>query len=269
MALRVRHWASSFGPVARVELHLTPDIVALPPQGRNGDVRLFALVTSANERLQAPQFTTSEAAAAFPGTNIIYPEQIVDGRVHELGGKQLAATLSAFPALDDRGTRCATGSAVITRLRPHNASPLEQSFEHIVHTVAPSFDSPNWEPLLTSCYCSALNLAWDTAATLPASNDSRCDEMRSVAIVLPLLGAGAKAAPVAAAARVAAESCASWKPAQPSPAATISAEHTVGTSRSRPCGAQSKIRLQLLFGVQEDTVAGEVEEQFDRQPQWT
>ena len=243
MAQRVRRWAPAARPIARVELWLTPDIVALPPPRPS---RCFALVTSTNERLEPPSFTTSEAAAAFPGTNVIYPEQIVDGRVHELGGAQLAASLAAFPALDDGGTRCFAGGAVLTPLRSHTASPLSQSFEHIVHAVAPSHGAPDWAASLGRCYGSALDLVWRSAAAAP-------QPASLITVVLPLLGAGAKAVPVAAAARIAAESCGCWRP----PCDSSS------SSDSRP-----EMELELLFGVQEDEVAGVTEDEFERQSAW-
>jgi O-acetyl-ADP-ribose deacetylase (regulator of RNase III) len=210
------------------------------------------------------QFTTSEAAAAFPGTNVIYPEQTVDGRVHELGGSQLVAALQALPAVSDCDVRCPTGSAVITSLHSttHSSSPLEQNFEHIIHAVAPSHGAPNWTALLASCYWSTLDLAWGSAsASAVSDNQSGGTAPQLFAVVLPLLGAGAKAVPIAAAASIAAESCASWRPRQPTLAVT---DRAINTHCEKPM-----VQLALLFGVQEDEVAGDVEDQFDRSPEWT
>ena len=143
--------------------------------------------------------------------------------------------------LDFAGTRCAAGGAVITPLG--RRSGLSQSFDQIVHAVAPSHGSPDWAETLGRCYWSALDLVWASAAALPAEAGPE-NSVPPLSVLLPLLGAGAKAAPAADAARFAAERCASW---QPSP-----------DSRCRETR-----RLELRFGVQEDEVAGEVEEQFD------
>ena len=131
MAHLVRRWTFRCGPVAALELHLTPDIVALPPavgwDARTGmGVNNFALLTSSNPLLEPPQFTTSEAAAAFPGTNIIYPEQIVDGRLYEFGGHGLQkAVQAAHPVVNADGARCEVGAAVRTGAR-YCAKPLAQ-----------------------------------------------------------------------------------------------------------------------------------------------
>lgn len=269
MAHLIRRWVpfSAVTPITRVELHLTPDIVALPPLWRTSNAVVFALVNSTNQRLEAPQFTTSEAATAFPGTNIIYPEQTVDGRVHDLGGAQLATALKSLPSLGDCSTRCATGAAVITPLRSHSTSPLAQNFEHIIHTVAPSHGAPDWAVLLASCYWSVLDCAWESATALATADGNVCHKSpQTVGVVFPLLGAGAKSVPAAAAASIAAESCASWRPAQKL-VATPTPTHPM-FNRSGSSDKKSTMQLELMFGVQEDEIAHEVEECFNRCSKW-
>ncbi len=93
---------------------------------------------------------------------------------------------------------------------------------------------------------------------------------QSFAVVLPLLGAGAKAVPVTAAARIAAESCASWRPPKTTTLdVTDGPDDSAVISRRGSRGEKPAVRLALLFGVQEDEIAGEVEDQFDRCPEWT
>ena len=71
-----------------------------------------ALLNPANERLDGTQFDPSTAARTFQST-IIYPTQVVDGLVTELGGHRLYRTLQALPRGAD-GSRCATGHALAT-----------------------------------------------------------------------------------------------------------------------------------------------------------
>jgi O-acetyl-ADP-ribose deacetylase (regulator of RNase III) len=84
-------------------------------------------------------------------------------------------------------------------------------YTHIVHTVAPFWErvasdggqrgSQLWENGLRNCYHASLSLASEQA------------EHTSVA--LPLLGAGARGAPLPAACRVAAEAVVQWSAALP------------------------------------------------------
>ena len=118
----VRAWQSrdTRGAIARLELCLTPCIVSHPPGACD------ALLNSANERLDGTQFDPSTAARTFEST-IIYPAQVVDGLVTELGGHELYRVLQALPCAAD-GSRCATGHALATpsggELAPALALPL-------------------------------------------------------------------------------------------------------------------------------------------------
>ena len=66
----------------------------------------------ANERLQGTQFTPDECSRRLPGglAGIIYPPQVIDGLVSELGGPAMAA------ALEQAGGGCATGGATAISL---------------------------------------------------------------------------------------------------------------------------------------------------------
>ena len=259
MTQLVRRW--NLGPARSIELHLTPDIVALPPGSS-----CYALVNSANERLQSTQFNTSEAAAAFPGTQMIYPEQVVDGRVLELGGRELQLQLSTFPP-DAAGTRCPTGDAVITALSPssmaNRASPLSQNYKEIVHAVAPLYGSPDWAFLLGRCYHQALGLVYEAAA----------HHHPVISVASPLLGAGAKGTPVELAARIAAQHCASWQHADSARCMSDNSGRSSSSSKGANAAAAAAARIQsavtpptvldVRFGVQEDEVAGVVEDACD------
>jgi O-acetyl-ADP-ribose deacetylase (regulator of RNase III) len=317
MAQLVRRWTFGRGPVAALELHLTPDIVGLPPEhvsvsaaaaaaagsraagagavdtpvATGCAARNFALLTSSNPLLQPPQFTTSQAAAAFPGTNIIYPEQVVDGRLHEFGGAPLQSAMqAAHPPVDADGTRCRVGAAVMTVVTAD--CELSQNFARVVHTVAPAHGLAGWREHLGSCYRASLDLVWHAAATEcesqheqglmtvvprqgppphpPAAGGQR--EVVAVAaapayhggssycgVVLPLLGAGAKGVPVPLAARIAAEHCVNGLPR-----ARGGGNADGNGVRRRPNGDGShRPRLELRFGVQDDRVAAEVEDEFE------
>ena len=182
-----------------VELHLTPCVVTNPP-GPHVD----ALVNPANERLAGKQFTPAECSRHLTaGTTLLYPPQVVDGLVHGMGGDSsggdssgataLAKALAAIPIVEGTdNVRCPTGAAVATKAY----GELRHSFSTIIHAVAPFYDDDElarWRVLLRSTYRSALRVA----------AEARCE-----ALALPLLGAGARGAPAAAAAMVAAEAMA-------------------------------------------------------------
>merc|ERR1712060_651003 len=62
---------------------------------------------------------------------------------------------------------------------------------HIVHTVPPLYGAPNWAADLTSCYIESLRIAWSLG-------------LGTCTVAIPLLGSGARGAPVLEAVRVAA-----------------------------------------------------------------
>lgn len=194
----------------RVACSLTPCIVTSPPDG------LTALVNPANERLQGTQFTPDECSRRLPGglAGIIYPPQVVDGLVSELGGPAMAAAL-------EEAVGCATGSSVVTPA----TGELTACFTHIVHTVAPFYGDEQWRERLMSAYVAA----WDASCTAGLAG-----------LAVPLLGAGARGAPPAEAAAVAADVAASWR---------------------APVGAPPAL---LHFCVQDEQVAQSLTEHLDR-----
>ena len=144
-----RAWISS-SPRCRVELFVTPDIVTNPNEQRRADV----LVCPANEALcgvaRLPYFERGGVPVVAPpmpppggsmwggmeaGDRMLYAGQVVDGRVHALGGTALRDACAALPLLDAAGRRCAIGAAV----RTVAAGELAQLFDTIVHTATPVF----------------------------------------------------------------------------------------------------------------------------------
>ena len=99
-----------------------------------------ALLNPANEQLVGTRFTPAECVRNLRGARddaIIYPPQVVDGLVHELGGAALAEALAALPA-DARGHRCEAGAAVATDAFGELRAA---GFSHIIHAVAPHFEA--------------------------------------------------------------------------------------------------------------------------------
>jgi O-acetyl-ADP-ribose deacetylase (regulator of RNase III) len=216
-------WRTNSG--LRVSLHLTPCIVTSPP----GNVR-GALANAANERLQGTAFTPSQCSRRLLGNTIVYPPQTVDGLVHELGGAALAADLLLVPPAKVQKApragadnlpdlvRCVTGGAVVTKA----FGELLTCYTNIVHACAPFYDDDNWQQRLRSCYHATLDVS----------------EMAGISqLALPLLGAGARGAPVAHASRVAAGAIASW--------------------------SGRGVLQDARFGVQEEDVASDLAEALD------
>lgn len=203
---RVGCWSSRGvrGALRRLELVLTPCIVSHPP------VESAALVTPANERLDGTQFTPAEAEAQLPGARasaIVYPCQTVDGLVHEFGGAELLRLAHAVPYQrgGDLGERCRVGHAVCTPA----AGELLDSYQYVVHAVAPVYPHAPaytsagadgrvgaWRRLMVSTYHSALTAAAEASIS---------------SLAIPLLGAGARGAPVEDAARAAAHALLYWR----------------------------------------------------------
>jgi O-acetyl-ADP-ribose deacetylase (regulator of RNase III) len=120
------------------------------------------------------------------GENQVYPSQVVDGHVSELGGYSLLQACQALPVQNPRtGHRCLVGGAVVTPA----SEGLAHNFDWILHTVAPFYADTDWAERLQECYLSIIALA-------------RAHDLSSLAC--PLLGAGARGAPSSEAAAVAA-----------------------------------------------------------------
>jgi O-acetyl-ADP-ribose deacetylase (regulator of RNase III) len=130
------------------------------------------------------------------GQHMLYPVQCVDGLVHQHGGRALREMLlAAAPVVIEDGggagggdpVRCRIGDAVLTE------APPSLPFDVIVHTPPPFWGDAAWEARLAACYSSVLRLG--SRAALGAGS-------RSLVVATPIMGAGARGAPVRAAARV-------------------------------------------------------------------
>lgn len=167
--------------VRRVELHVTPCIVAHPPDELFHDV----LVVPANEFLVGtslpyfpiggpvpeplpPGVTNSVWGGMEAGHGMMYSVQVVDGAVTEFGGHELVQALKGVPIVDTTEShdgeprnghlpprRCRIGNAVYTIA----AGSLKYNFGSLVHTVPPFRSDHNWDELLASCYQSSLDIA--------------------------------------------------------------------------------------------------------------
>ena len=196
-----------------LEVFISPCVVAFPPfPTRSNDSShahaAVALINPANERLEGAKFSPGDAHKYLPPLAggdafrypLVYPEQCVDGLVHEAAGARLAAALAAdYPVLkgeERERIRCRPGRAAVSR----SYGGLVQNFGLIVHAVAPRFergvDVAAWRTRLTSTWHSAMSKAHESGATFAVS---------------PLLGSGGRGAPYADAADVAASAALSWR----------------------------------------------------------
>lgn len=216
------------------ELHITPDIVAMPP-GDDCD----ALVNPANEALQGTKFDPTQANAKFPNSGgRVYPEQTIDGAVSIAGGTALYDACQAVRQVQP-GIRCPVGAAVAT---PAFGELLNSYDKGVVHVVAPKLGDFGWERRLVQSYWSALDVAWgygtsvvpgdgahmhpdDTLPPMPKSkkwrgavadgNAAAVDpslELVMGRVAMPLLGAGTRGLPLRQAAQAAAEAVADYTP---------------------------------------------------------
>eukprot|EP00928_Gymnodinium_smaydae_P091657 TRINITY_DN75391_c0_g1_i1.p1 TRINITY_DN75391_c0_g1~~TRINITY_DN75391_c0_g1_i1.p1 ORF type:complete len:261 (+),score=47.65 TRINITY_DN75391_c0_g1_i1:70-852(+) len=196
----LRAWTLQPGRL-RLELHLTPDIVTAPP--RVSSQRGIVLVNPANEALVGtklpyfpmpsdppPGLQHSGWCGMEAGGRMFYPMQVIDGQVHLQGGPEMQRACLALPEVAP-GVRCPTGSAVATAA----TGALAARFVGIVHTAPPMYGDAGWAASLASCYRSACKVAWAFARDVDT-------------IAFPLLGSGARGAPVGEAAIVAAEALA-------------------------------------------------------------
>ena len=198
----IRGWVKSSngrGPIAQVEVHRTACIVTHPPGGEGANA---ALVVPANERLVGTQFTPEECWSNLHGDPTtgrwdkdfaVYPHQAVDGLVTEFGGPELRRALEELPA-DCDGVRCAIGSAVMTP----SFSELSGMYGALIHAPPPTYrllQHSDWSEQLQRTYHSAFRMAALSGLTT---------------LAVPLLGAGARGAPMAEAIDVAATATMSW-----------------------------------------------------------
>jgi len=132
------------------------------------------------------------------GAGMLYPTQVIDGRVHIEGGEELQSALDiAAPTQDDNGMRCAVGHGVITDAtsRLHSIAQYQQ----VIHVVPPYYSSPRWRAELIQCYSAALSLSM---------NSAKYD--KHVVLACPIIGSGARGAPWDEAAEVAVEALTTW-----------------------------------------------------------
>eukprot|EP00434_Breviolum_minutum_P015548 symbB.v1.2.013691.t2/scaffold971.1/size148033/19 len=181
------------------QLCLTDDIVATPPFGF-----CDVLINPANEAMVGtklpyfpmpveppPELRNTRWCGMEAGSMMFYPMQVVDGRVHRMGGASLREACDQLPECSP-GIKCPTGEAVVTEATEN----LKIFFHHIVHAVPPMYTSPDWERSLSRCWEAALEKAWSCR--------------RAPTVASPLLGAGARGAPVGEAAQVGARAIATW-----------------------------------------------------------
>ena len=196
----------------------------------------MALVNPANERLAGTQFSPEECWRELHGDPTtgrwsedlaVYPHQSVDGLVSEFGGKELHAALETLPA-NPEGVRCPTGAAIVTP----TFFELRELYGSIIHATPPFFaqlDHAEWERTLIATY----HAAFDTA---------RAAHLTTIAV--PLLGAGARGAPISDAISVAAKATVSWKNVN---------------SLERPMNEQwttdQPTAMKVRFGVQDSSTA--------------
>jgi len=136
---------------------------------------------------------------------MLFPFNVIDGLVHQLGGWRLALHCYMLPS-NDRDEKCPIGKAVST---PPGGSQLKQEYDTIVHTVPPFYkhshvDHPGVPPehLLAECYRSALSLS---------SERKFADGRQRLRIACPLLGAGGRGFPIETAIQVAAAESIRWR----------------------------------------------------------
>jgi O-acetyl-ADP-ribose deacetylase (regulator of RNase III) len=238
----VRQWKARARDRA-VEVWRTRDIVSSPPGTNQVRRRGVALINPANEGLTGcanfpyfpkggpvPPGATHNGKLRYAtswggmdaGPGMLYPSQTVDGTVHTLGGEDLARACMRVKEVSP-GVRCPIGNAVCT---PPGGRRLCELYKAVVHTVPPfyqQYSKEDAEELLLSAYRNAFAQAWlhhtDTAPTggwrwawgWVGSEKRGAEKPGNVrACATPLLGAGARGAPIEAAVRVAVIAAAEW-----------------------------------------------------------
>ena len=191
--------------MSSVFVSVTRCIVSSPPPVPAGRASLGAgaraLVVPANEQLVGTQFayfpqveTTKEVGAQpnWGGADLVagmfYPVQVIDGVVGQMGGKALREVCADLPVVGSDDVRCPVGQAVAT-IAPGRLGDI---FDMLIHAVPPLWprrgtkssakDIRDAERLLADSYLSAFKYA----SEMPP---------RSV-LLCPLLGCGARGAPV-------------------------------------------------------------------------
>ena len=185
--------------ICNVYILLVKDVVSTPLSSSFHDTNIRVLINPGNNRLigtslsyfpiggpvpddPPPDLNRTSWGGMEAGGNHLYRSQVVDGRVHELGGENLRLALRSLPVVGiEKGKviRCKDGDAVITL----SFGKLLECFTHIVHTVPPFYSSPHWKDTLSACYMNSISLAFESCETVPS-------------IVCPILGSGARGIPM-------------------------------------------------------------------------
>ena len=136
------------------------------------------------------------------GSNMLYPSQVVDGIVHQLGGKPLLKEIQWKQKLNLFGDVCPIGTCTMTS---DGTKDLVDRYVKVVHTAPPFYDSRSKDEsirLLQGCYKSSFEMAFDSIHWRDH------DGMRVVAC--PLIGAGARGFPIDVAIEVASRQSLKW-----------------------------------------------------------
>lgn len=113
---------------------------------------------------------------------MIFPFNVVDGLVHELGGWKL--DLSCFlVSKNENGERCSVGEA---RLTGPGGDKLAREYDYIVHTVPPFFDHYEGDPM------DALYLSYKNSIEL----SKKCADENNLRLATVLIGAGCRGFPI-------------------------------------------------------------------------
>jgi len=122
---------------------------------------------------------------------MLYPASVVDGLVHQLGGKSLRWECALINFLKGG---CPVGSAVVTSW---GGLRLMEKYDKIVHTTPPFYRNQLEQiKLLRRCYAASIELSFKLKS--------------SFRVASPLLGAGARGFPEEVAILVASEESVKW-----------------------------------------------------------
>jgi O-acetyl-ADP-ribose deacetylase (regulator of RNase III) len=132
------------------------------------------------------------------GQGMMFAANVVDGLVHQLGGKELQHELSLVGSSPGS---CPEGMAVWTRVP--ESTELRSHYEAIVHTVPPFYGHSD-HALLEKCYQSSLQLIQEHATSIASTfeDDDDDDQQQgtsnsrtTIRVACPLLGAGCRGFP--------------------------------------------------------------------------
>jgi O-acetyl-ADP-ribose deacetylase (regulator of RNase III) len=148
------------------------------------------------------------------GNGMMFASNVVDGLVHQLGGKELQRQLQQI-ILRQRGvtTQLAEGEAVVTTTESVGTLQETTGYRFIIHAVPPFYKHENntsidestttttTTEVLAETYRNALRAAADLAPSLQlllqgASTSENDDDDFRIRIATPLLGAGCRGFPV-------------------------------------------------------------------------